>query len=80
MDSVELIKTTPETGLTETLEDLGHINVGLFWGAVCDNNENTQGSTHVFNGFSFTSSGWACGCTTKVHVEGLGKSNIATIC
>lgn len=80
MDSVELVETTPKTTLTETFEDFSHIDVGLFWGAVGDDNEDTKGSTHVFYCFSFASSSWTCRSTTEVHVEGLCKGDVATIC
>jgi len=79
MDSVELIEATPQTRLTKTLEDLGHIDVGLLWGTVGDDDEDTEGSTHIFHSLSLTSTSWSSWSTTEVHVQSLSQGDVASI-
>jgi hypothetical protein len=66
--------------LTQTLEDLGHIDIVLFWGTVGHDDENTESSTHILDGLSLTGSGRSSWSTTEVHVKSLGKSDITSIC
>jgi hypothetical protein len=79
MDSVELIEAAPQSGLTQTFEDLSHIPARLLWGTVGDDDEDTEGSTHILDSLGFTGTGWTSGSTTKVHVQSLSQGDVTSI-
>jgi hypothetical protein len=78
-DSVELIEATPETGLANTLEDLGHILELMLIRAVGYNDINTKCATHILDSLSFTSTGGSSRSTTIKHTHSLGEGDIALI-
>ena len=78
-NTVEFVEATPETGLANTLEDLGHISELVLIRAVGDDDENTEGTSQILDGFGLSGTGGSSGCTTEHHTESLGKGNVTSI-
>lgn len=79
VDTVELVEASPNTGLHQSLEDLGHVFGSMLVSAVCDDDEDTESSSEILDGFSLTCSGRSCWGSSVEHGQSLGEGDVASI-